>query len=339
MQKRFAKIFINNLMDIRPFSPKPLLRNRHIQTIVSAYLRPSNGVTFERHRLNTPDSDFIDLDFACVSTSTKLPNHAPLVLLLHGLGGSAKRGYACETYRQLAKLGIRAVGMNYRSCSGDMNLQPRTYHAGATEDVALAVAWLRTQYPNAPVGLIGFSLGANMLLKFLGEEPREVVATVAVSPPFDLSLSAKVLANGSGWIYDRNFVSYLKANIQRKEPQLKSILDMSRVASAKTIYEFDEAYTAPIHGFKDAEDYYSENSSQKFLASITTPTLIIRAVDDPFYDPHDIPYQLIEQNKSLQAEFTLHGGHIGFAEGWPNRLTWWANEQAALFLAHHLLKA
>ncbi len=316
------------------FCPSYLLRNPHIQTFVGAFLHTTEDVIFNRHRLETPDGDFIDLDFYNEGRWASLDQASPIVLLLPGVGGSARQGYACEAYRQLAEIGIRSVGMNYRSCSGPINSTPQTYHAGATADVALVVDWLRRQY-NAPLGIIGFSLGANMLLKFLGEERRDIVAAATISPPFDLSLCAQAL---SRWrLYNLRIVPNLRRNIERKTHQLSHLIDMSRVANTQTLYDFDDACTAPLHGFQDAEDYYSQCSSNQFLPHIRIPTLLIRSLDDPFFDPNDIPHAIIDKNPYLQPKFINYGGHVGFAKGLPWRLTWWAHLQTARFFEEYLL--
>lgn len=179
-------------------------------------------------------------------------------------------------------------------------------------------------------------MGANLTLKFLGEAQREIATAVAISPPFNLRLCANALARGFSRAYDRNFLTDLQAHMQKKAAQLEGLVDMRRVLAAKTLYEFDDACTAPLHGFRDAEDYYTQNSSHQFLATITPPTLIIRAVDDPFFDPADIPHALLQANPALHAALPAHGGHIGFAEGGLTGLRWWANEEATAFLAAHL---
>lgn len=328
---------MNKLSPIRPFCPNFLLRNPHIQTIVGAYCRSRKGVTFERRRVHTPDDDFVDLDFACVDGVLPLGETSPLVVLLHGLSGSAQSIYAYEIYRQLAQAGIRAVGMNYRSCSGEVNKMPRTYHAGATEDVVTVIEWLCTHYPYAPLGIVGVSLGANILLKFLGEAKRDVAAAVAISPPFDLFTSSQVLAHGSGRIYDRNILWYLKQNMEQKSHQVSHLVDMKAIQAAKTIHDFDVACTAPLHGFKSVGEYYEQCSSKQFLSSIYTPTLIIRSIDDPFLDPYDVPYKVIEKNPYLFSAITPYGGHVGFAEGiLLHRLTWWAHEETTQFLSIYL---
>ena len=312
-----------------------------MQTIVSYLYRPTGGVTFRREQVNTPDGDFVDLDFADVEGKTwaDLGNQAPIVLILHGLGGSAHSGYAFECYRQLARLGIRSVGLNYRSCSGRKNRTYQSYHAGFTTDLAFIIPLLTIRFPHVPFGLIGVSLGANMLLKYLGEtEDVPVQATVAVSPPFDLAAGVKVLDFGSGRIYQRRFLYNLKQRIKARKDLLEMHVDMKRVLSAKTFHIFDDVYSAKLFGFKDAWDYYKQNSCGQFLPHIHTPTLLLRAIDDPLFDKEDIPWSIIEANPCLYNGLTPHGGHVGFVERLPpSRLSWWAERQATRFMAHHLL--
>jgi uncharacterized protein len=324
-------------VEIRPFRPQRGLQAPLMQTFLGAYLQSTASVTFSQVRVETPDDDFLHLDFPAVEGLPAVGEDAPIVLLLHGMGGSARRGYACELYRQLARAGIRCVGMNYRSCSGEVNRTTRTYHAGATEDVQTVLDWLRRRHPHARLGLVGVSLGANMLLKFLGEERREgVAAAVAISPPFDLRAAARILAGGMGRLYSLPILRSLKQSIRRKSEQLAGIVDLAGVMASRSIYEFDAAYTAPVHGFASVEQYYEQCSAGRFLHGIDTPTLLVRAVDDPFYDPGDIPAGLLAQHKSIQAELPAHGGHVGFAEGPPWRIDWWAQRQAARFLRSHL---
>ena len=189
---------------VEPFRPARGLNNPHLQTAFAQVRRDESGIVFRRERLFTPDDDFVDIDFADVDGVPwhLLGDDAPVVLLLHGLEGSARRGYAYELYKHLAWRGVRPVGMNYRSCSGEMNWQPRVYHAGATDDVALVVDHLKEQFPGVPFGMVGISLGGGMLLKYLGELGRSAIgkidAAVAISNAFDMMLSSDVLADGLG---------------------------------------------------------------------------------------------------------------------------------------------
>ena len=191
----------------QPYRPSRLWLNPHAQTVLANTQRDMNGISYRRVRLDTPDGDFLDLDFASIP-GIELDHDAPLVLLLHGLEGSARRSYASETYRQLAQRGVRAVGMNFRSCSGEMNRTSKMYHAGKTDDVATVIDWLDDLFPRAAKGLVGFSLGGNMLLKYLGEQGADtpIQAAAAVSPPFDLARIARTFHLGSGRPYAARFM-------------------------------------------------------------------------------------------------------------------------------------
>lgn len=328
---------------LEPFNPSITLRNPHTQSILANGLRPKNGVAFRRQRLDTPDGDFVDLDFADVSGATwaDLGDDAPIVLLLHGLEGSARRGYAHETYRQLAARGVRAAGLNFRSCSGEMNRTAHLYHAGATDDVVLAMDWLAAQFPHAPKGMIGFSLGGNVLLKYLGEQSANlsgnVHTAVAISPPIDMVAGSLAFNHGPGRLYARLFLRTLKEKTRAHAAIIGDKIDVTRVLAAQTVAEFDDALTAPLHGFQNAHDYYVQCGSGRFLPDIRVPTLLIRALDDPFFGD-DLPLVAQADNSYLVPGFTAHGGHVGFLQSLHPR-RFWAERQAARFLAHHLKDA
>lgn len=331
---------LHTRIEIEPFNPHRLLRNAHTQTVMGSTVRQQSGVDFRRERVFLPDGDFVDLDFADVEHATwaQLGPHTPIVMMIHGLEGNARSGPAQEIYRYLSRRGVRCLGLNLRSCSGELNRTGRLYHAGETEDIAFIHQWLEQRYPDTPIGIVAISLGANMLLKYLGENGHSLmnrlVAAVAISPPFDLVAGSKVLANGAGLLYARHMLGPLKQKAIALEPLIGDKVDISRLDSVNNFYDFDDAFTAPLHGFTDAHDYYSTTSSKNFLADIRVPTLILRAVDDPFFDPEDIPHKIIEQNPFLYAGFPEHGGHVGFIEGVvPGRYTYWAERQAARFLS------
>ena len=325
---------------LEPFHPGRGLGNNHIQTILGKYARGSTaGIVFHRQRVETPDGDFFDLDFPEIA-GLPLAEPAPIVLLLHGLEGHSRRGYMCQTYRLLARQGIRSVGMNFRSCSGEMNRQPWSYHAGATEDVALALDALERWYPNAAKGLVGFSLGANLTLKYLGERGEKVRpslrAAVAVSPPFDLSQSVREMQKGLKRVYGRLFLNSLRQKMQAKAGLVQQVADLAQILAARSVYEFDNVWTAPVHGFQDADDYYAQCSAGRYLAGIRVPTLILRAIDDPMFAPQDIPYDAIRANPHLHAGITRRGGHLGYIEGRPGRFSGWAERQASRFMRQYL---
>jgi uncharacterized protein len=321
-----------------PFRPARGLRNPHAQTIGGRLLRRAPAPRFSRERLELPDGDFVDLDFPAGPTAAG----APLVLLAHGLEGSARRGYAINVYRELAARGVRAVGLNFRSCSGEPNRTARAYHSGETGDIAFVLRLLASRYPGTALGAIGFSLGGNALLKLLGElgaDARPLVqAAAAVSVPYDLGVGADWLeTTPAGRFYTGRFVRSLVAKTLAKEPLVRDLCDLDRVRAARTFRDFDDAVTAPIHGFRDAEDYYTQCSSASFIGRIRTPTLLLHAADDPFLPAHCFPAEAAAGNPCVHAVLTEHGGHVGFIEGHVAAPRFWAEREAARFLASMLM--
>lgn len=309
------------------------LPGRHAQTIAGRYLRRPRVPAFRRERVELPDGDFVDLDWAPGGRAD-----GALVLLLHGLEGSARRGYAIHTYDQLARRGLRAVGLNFRSCSGEPNRNARFYHSGDTEDVRYVVRWL-AERGDPVAAAVGFSLGGNALLKYLGEEGERapVRAAVAVSVPYDLAAGADGLERSRmGRLYTSVFVKSLVAKAEAKAELLAGTCDIERIRRARTFREFDSAATAPIHGFADASDYYAKSSSAGYLDRIRVPTLLIHAHDDPFLPPDALPREAIRSNPWLHTAFTRRGGHVGFIGGVPWRPRFWAEEELARFLVDAL---
>ncbi len=322
----------------RPFLPAAWLPGPHAQTIAGRVLRPADPVALRRERLDTPDGDFLDLDFTAAGPDAPA---APLVVLLHGLEGSARRGYALGSYRGLTRLGLRAVGLNFRSCSGEPNRTARFYHSGETEDLRFVLARLRERFPDAPLGAIGFSLGGNVLLKYLGEEgdaaPSTLSAAAAVSVPYDLARSADLMAKSfMGRFYTSLFLRTLREKAAAKEALLRDRCDLEALAAARTFREFDDAATAPLHGFRDAADYYRRSSCAGFVERIRVPTLLLQAADDPFLPVAAFPRAAAAANPLVTAVVTPRGGHVGFIGGTPWRPVLWAEAEAARFLAETL---
>jgi predicted alpha/beta-fold hydrolase len=299
-------------------------------------LRRPAAIPLVRERWSTPDDDFLDLDFAPRPT-----DDAPIVLLLHGLEGSAQRGYAINTYRELGRHGIAAVGLNFRSCSGEPNRQARFYHSGETDDIRFALRELRNRYPRAPIGAVGFSLGGNALLKFLGEEGDAalelVKAAVAVSVPYDLGVGADYLDRSAmGRFYTRIFLKPLVEKMIGKAHLLPAVCDLARARRARSFREFDDAITAPLHGFAGAQDYYIRSSSAKFIPSICVASLLLHSEDDPFLPMSAFPSANVAANPWVSARVQKEGGHVGFIHGNPSSPKFWAEQTAARFLALHL---
>jgi hypothetical protein len=322
----------------RPFRPAWWLPGAHGQTVAGRYLRERTGVHYRRERMETEDGDFVDLDWATVD-GVPLPSTAPLVLLVHGLEGSANSSYMLESCRALAERGVRAVAMNFRSCSGEPNRLPRFYHAGDTADLAAVLRHLRAAGPAATLGALGFSLGANVLLKYLGErgEGSAVRAAAAVSVPFDLMAGALHMdASFMGRRYTEALLKSLRRKFGDRAEQIGGRCDAPRALASRSFRDFDDAVTARLHGFRDVEDYYGSSSSAQFLHAIRVPTLLVHAADDPFVPPRVIPREAVEANPHLAAVFTEHGGHVGFIQGKPWAPEFWAEREAARFLAERL---
>jgi predicted alpha/beta-fold hydrolase len=314
------------------YRPAWWLPGPHAQTIAGRLLRRPPPFPLQRQRIETPDGDFLDLDFTTAPTE----DSAPAVLVLHGLEGSSRRGYALITYDSLARHGLRAVGMNFRSCSGEPNRTARFYHSGETHDLRFVLRYLRTRLGLVPLAAIGFSLGGNVLLKYLGEESEdaELRAAVAVSVPYDLAAGALALESSfMGRFYTRVFLESLVAKAVSKAQLLDGRCSVDRIRSARTFREFDDAATAPLHGFASADDYYARSSSAGFLERIRVPTLLIHSSDDPFLPPASIPEEIVHRNPDLTLVLTRHGGHVGFISGPPWAPFYWAESEAARFVA------
>lgn len=322
------------------FVPACWLPGPHFQTVGARWSRSRRGVRLRRERLTLPDGDFLDLDWADV------PARRPpvLVLLLHGLEGSARSGYALETYRQLARYGIPSVGLNFRSCSGELNRGDRLYHSGETDDTRFVIRTLRTRFPEQRLGVVGFSLGGNVLVKYLGEEATGsraedmgVTAAAAVSVPYDLAAGARHMERGIARLYARRLLRSLQRKVRARAAELGHRVDLTRALRARTFRDFDDAATAPLHGFRNADDYYARASSAAWVSGVRVPTLLVHADDDPFLPAEAIPRAAAAANPWIDARFSARGGHVGFVAGSPWRRRYWAEAQVAAFMASRLL--
>jgi len=314
------------------------LRGAHAQTVAGRFLRPRLRLQVRRERIATPDGDFLDLDLV---EPTGTGASTPRVMLLHGLEGRATSGYALSTYAALARLGVASVGLNFRSCGGEPNLAERLYHAGETGDPRHLLLWMRARWPDAPLAAVGFSLGGNVLLKLLGEMGEaargELRAAAALSVPFDLAAGARHLESGLRRFYARFFIRSLRGKLAGKVAWREGRIDQRRVRRASTFREFDDCATAPLHGFRDVDHYYSESSSARYLPAVRLPTLLVQSRDDPFFPGSAMPLRVVEQNRWLRLELTASGGHVGFITGGtPWRPRFWAEERMARFLFDHL---
>jgi predicted alpha/beta-fold hydrolase len=263
--------------------------------------------------------------------------------VLHGLEGTIRSHYLLGVLARARLLGWNADALIFRSCNGEVTRARRLYHSGETTDLALVVERLVHAHPGQPLVLAGFSLGGNVLLKWLGERgdrlPSEIRGAVAVSVPFDLERGSRFIERGFGRVYTRHFLRTLKAKARAKLARDPGLFDPQRLERAETLYDFDDAVTAPVHGFTDAHDYYTRSSSIGFLAAIRCPTLLLSAYDDPFLPAAvlDEVRRIAGSNASLTTEFHERGGHVGFISGaTPWRPRYYAEERLFGFLRERL---
>ncbi len=303
-----------------PFRPARWLPGPHLQTLWGSLWRRLPPITRPRERLWLEDGDFLDLDWYHADDT-----RAPLVLIAHGLTGSSGSHYVLGLQFALAARGWASVGLNWRGCSGEPNRLPRGYHSGVSEDLAAVVRHLQTSRPEAPLFGVGFSLGGNVLLKYLGERGADsgLRAAAAVSVPFRLDLCADRIGIGFSRIYQRHFIRELARYVRDKQalfdrerhPEQHQILArLGPPEGLKTFWDFDDRYTAPLHGFRDARDYYRQASSRYYLGGIRIPTLLIQAEDDPFIGTDALPARA-ELAPDTLFERLPHGGHVGFVGG------------------------
>jgi predicted alpha/beta-fold hydrolase len=287
-------------------SPPRWLRNPHLQTLWPKFFRRRPQLPLQRERLELSDGDFIDLAWV-------KGGQGAIVLMLHGLEGNLHSHYALPILATLAESGFRPVFMHLRGCSGEPNRLARTYHSGAVEDLAEVLALLKDS--GRPVAAaIGFSLGGNLLLRYLGLNGKHALlrTAMAVSVPFVLGDAARRLEQGPSRIYQRYLMNRLKQSYSRKFVTMPSPIqvDLDRI---HTLWQYDQQITAPLNGFAGADDYYARCSSIHYLPGITVPTLILHSLDDPFMYPHNVPTP-DQVGPGVQLAIQPHGGHVGFVE-------------------------
>jgi predicted alpha/beta-fold hydrolase len=304
-------------------------------TIYANTVRLPLRLPVRRERWELPDGDFLDVDRVDARAAD-----APLVVICHGLEGSSKAGYVRGLQAELRARGVASAALNFRGCSDEPNRLPRLYHSGETGDLGYAIERLVAERPHRRIGLFGVSLGGNVVMKHLAErgERAEAVAAAAVSVPFDLDRCALTL-DGPGvfaWIYRQRFLRRLRPKALAKAHRFPGLLDEARVRRARLLREYDDAVTAPLHGFASAADYYARCSSGPLLPGVRRPSLLISAFDDPFIPGESIPVATIRANQALTLELYDQGGHVGFLAGAPWSPLRYAERRAAEFLAEHL---
>ena len=311
------------------FRPAWWCRNPDAQTLWPIYARRQLQPYYRRERLELEDGDFLDLDWLGLDYAD-----APIVLVLHGLEGSSQSHYVRALATGLANRSLRVCVMNFRGCSGEINRLPRSYHAGETQDPDFVINLIRERFPGAPLFAVGYSLGANMLLKWLGEQGEAALLTgaIAVSVPFDLGGCADRLEHGRSRIYQYRLLESMKTTVRRKAHLLHNQIDVARLLKTGTFRTFDNLGTAPVHGFQDAVDYYARASCRPFLRTINTPVLILQAADDPLMHPRSIPV-VGELGPGVTLEVSSHGGHVGFVGGLlPGLSRYWLDQRIMGYL-------
>ena len=315
------------VLNARPFAAPAWLRNAHAQTMWAPFFRRPPRTPRRVERIETPDGDSLEL-YVVEGNVGK-----PAVLMSHGLEGSADSKYILGMNDKLHGLGWTAVTMEFRGCGREINRARRMYHSGETTDFAFVAARLAAAHPR--LYLAGFSLGGNVLAKWLGESARavpvNVCAAAAISVPYDLTVSGPHIDRVLGGFYSRHFLKSLVRKAEEKERQHPGCVDIARVRAARTLYQFDNDATAALHGFRDADHYYESQRSGPFLDGVRVPTLLLSAADDPFSPASTLPRDAADRSDYLHPQFTENGGHVGFVCGPPFNPRYWAEEQIVRF--------
>ena len=300
----------------------------HSQTIYSALFGRTNSPTYKRERWSTPDGDFIDLDWANNNANGQSAGlSSPLLVLFHGLEGSSNSHYARALMSAVTEWGWLGAVPHFRSCSGEMNLAPRFYHSGDSNEIAWILNTLHQRYPQRPLYVVGISLGGNALLRFLGEQTKAtsfIRATAAISAPLDLEASGNTLSAPTNLVYTYKFLRTLKTKSLAKLQQYPDLFDRAAMLSCRTLYDFDNIVTAPLHGYRNTNDYWQRSSCINILSDITVPTLLINALNDPFLPGQHLPKKH-NVSSSVWLEQPKQGGHVGFCQGYfPGHFNWLA---------------
>ena len=295
------------VLDANDYRPNLLFRSGHINTIFPALFRRTQPFAYQRERLKTPDDDFLDIDFMRLG-------HGRVAFLLHGLEGNSSSQYIKGAADIFFQNDWDVAIINHRSCSGEMNRQRRMYHSGVTDDPHTAIQHLKKDYDE--IIMVGFSLGGNMTLKYLGEQSGQtdpaIKCAVGVSVPIDLHSCSLRIISPSNFIYDKRFLRSLRRKVHLKHKQFPDTFDPALLKHVKNLWDFDEYFTAPLHGFDGAMGYYANCSSLPGLKNIRIPTLLINALDDPMLGPECYPYDIASKSQHLYFMSPKYGGHCGF---------------------------
>ncbi|MFC1493065.1 YheT family hydrolase [candidate division KSB1 bacterium] len=316
------------LIERPTYIPPPFFSNCHLQTAYPTLIRKLNKNYYLRERIDTPDGDFLDLDWA-------VNGNRRLAVISHGLEGNTHRQYVLGMVKHLLERDFDALAWNYRGCSGEPNRVLRFYHNGDTDDLKLVIDHAVNTGRYKELFLIGFSMGGNLTLSYLGKKgddvPDILMKAVTFSVPCDLEASSDALDRFSNTLYLKRFLRKLHKKIKVKMEKMPGKIDDKGYSSIKSFRDFDERYTAPMNGFRDARDYWEKTSSRKFIPGIKIPTLIVSAKDDPFLEGGCYPVQESEESRNVYLEMPEHGGHTGFVE-FNRENVYWSEKRAVRFL-------
>jgi uncharacterized protein len=308
-----------------------LFRNGHLQTIYPNLCRRVSGVQYKRTRIATPDDDFLDLDASGTGADR-------VAVVLHGLEGSSQRPYILGMASAFNRAGWDVIAWNFRGCSGEANRQLRFYHMGDTEDIHTVLNHVLATSAYGMVGLVGFSMGGNVILKYLAEQADRIApavrAAVVFSVPCDLPSAARKMDRPSNALYTRRFLFWLGEKIRVKAERFPGRIDEKHFHAVRTFREFDDRYTAPIHGYANAADYWARSASKPLINRIAVPTLLVNALDDPFLTPSCYPYDEARANPHFFLETPDSGGHVGFVS-LNDEGRYWSETRAVDFLQQH----
>ena len=315
------------------FAPTLPFKNTYFNTMYRPFFM-KDACTYQRKRITTWDQDFIDLDFSIIGTKT-------IALLIHGLEGSSASTYMTATANHLNETGIDTVCFNLRSCSGEDNLQLSTYHSGKTEDVDFVVRYLLENYEYENIIIVGFSLGGNLTLKYLGEYQQtlspKIKGAIAVSVPVDITTAEKEMDKLKNKLYVEIFFKTLKNKILEKAFKFPEYnLDKDRLFKATKFKHLEILYTVPVFGFKSPEDYWKKASSKPYLVKIDRPTLLINAKDDTFLSPECYPIKEAMQSNYFFLETPEYGGHVGFITSFKQQENKWLEQRITRFIEEHI---
>lgn len=317
------------LIENANYNPQLIFKNKHFNTIYRTFFQKSN-FSYKRKRIETEDGDFLDLDFSEVGSKK-------VVLIIHGLEGSSNSNYVQTLALVLNNTNFDTVSINLRGCSGEANRLLSSYHSGKTDDLDTIFDFLKQQNCYEEYYIVGYSLGGNMALKFTGEKgsaiSNEIKKTVGISVPCDLQGSSERLSSFWNKIYMQRFLVTLKQKALAKSKKFPdSFLDKEKIQNAHNFYDYDNLYTAPVHGFANALDYWSKCSSKQFIPEIKIPTLLVTAKDDPFLSDSCFPIKEAKDNNYFTLEMTKFGGHVGFNDKFLTKEGLWLENRIANFL-------